>query len=53
MFSGAKCPLGDERRCPGHQLKNKYGKVINDCAFCKKSKERIMPTITVTYVNYK
>ncbi len=48
MFSGAKCPLGDERRCPGHQLKNKYGQVVNDCGFCKRSKERILPTITET-----
>lgn len=51
MFSRANCPLGDEKRCPGHQLKNKNGQVFNACAFCKKSKERILPTITVTSVN--
>lgn len=48
MFSGATCPLGNERRCPGHQLKNKYGQVLNDCAFCKKSKERILTSMTET-----
>ena len=51
MFSGANCPLGDEKRCPGHQLRNKYGQIVNDCAFCKKSKDRILPTITVTSIN--
>ncbi len=48
MFSRAICPLGDERKCPGHPLKTKSGEINNDCAFCKKNKERVLATMTET-----
>ncbi len=41
MFSRPECPLGDPKKCPGYQLHNERGEVVNTCAFCSYSKKRI------------
>ncbi len=36
------CPLGDPKKCKGTQQKNKEGCVMNVCAFCEKTKKRLL-----------
>lgn len=43
MFvSSRKCPLGDEKKCTGKQQRTKDGQVMNVCAYCQKTKKRLM-----------
>ena len=43
MFkSSERCPLGDPRKCTGKQQKTPEGAVKNVCAFCEKTKKRLL-----------